>query len=115
VTGEKLAPVTGEVQLVAHELVLGEHSFPCAPRMPLGTLLKYAAGDLGSLEVTHHLLVKLVRVDDMDPVWDACDELEPEAVMEAISSLLGSYSAPTPTEPGSSSPNGSAGPAELAS
>lgn len=99
---------------MAHELVLGAHSFPCAPRMPLGTLLKYAAGDLGSLEVTHHLLVKLVRVEDMDAVWDACDELEPEAVMEAIGALLGSYTA-TPTEPGSSSPSGSAGPAALES
>lgn len=122
--------LTGEVQDVAHVLTLGAHSFPCADHMPIGTMIRLSTQEVSSFELYHHMLVKVVsgpkvqvgedRISGrpiMEPaamgaVWDACDELEPEDVLKAIQALFDSYTAPTPTEPESSSPSGQAAPAD---
>lgn len=76
-----------------HVLQIGEKSFKCGPRLPMGTFLKYAESS-GDLVVFHHLLNKLVVLEEtqtMDDVWDACDEVEQEDVFKSIGELIASY------------------------
>lgn len=117
VSNVETTPLTGEVQDVAHVLVLGAHSFPCVDVMPYGTLLKYASAEYGALELYHWILVKMLRLPDeisedadgnvvitpgsMDPVWDACDEVGEEETIKAINAVMSSYSKRRPTSPAS--------------
>jgi hypothetical protein len=96
---EKTEIAKGEVQGTAHVLKLGSVSFPCVEHLPMGTYLKHATAEVTSLEMYHHLLLKMVKPldGDFEPVWDACDELEPREVIQAIEDLLGSYSPGSPT------------------
>lgn len=86
-----------------HVLVLGAEKFVCGPQLPIGTLLRYADNDLLGL---HHILVRLVDEDDHERMWDAFEDLNPDEVKDAISSLVESYTA-RPTVPASRSRAGS--------
>lgn len=103
--GVEVSPIEGTVVESApmHVLVLGDQEFVCSDKLPMSTLIRYADNDLLSL---HHILVKLVDPDDLDRMWDAFEELDPEEVNTAIGDLVTTYSE-RPTERPSSSRRGS--------
>lgn len=87
----------------AHVLVLNGEAFTCGDHLPISTLIRYADNDLLGL---HHILVKLVRPEDQERMWDAFEALDADEVTNAITSLLESYAdrptaRPTPSQRGS--------------